>query len=156
MAIDHTGDSEAVRLAASARLVGTIGLIPFLILSVWLYAIAPDHLWRAGTVTLLKAYAAIALSFFGGIRWGLAMTHPSDERRRDLTLSAAPPLLGWVGFMAAAPYAFAFFAAAFAAQGAWDTLATHSGTAPGWYGRLRTLLTAAIVATMILAFLATG
>ena len=47
-------------------------------------------------------------------------------------------------------------AVAFAAQGASDTLAAHEGKAPAWYGRLRTILTAAVVAAMILAFVSTG
>ena len=49
------------------------GFIPFAALALWLYGVAPDHPWRQGTIVLLTGYAAVVLSFLGGIRWGLSL-----------------------------------------------------------------------------------
>ncbi len=58
-------------LARSATRLALAGYVPFAVLAVWLYMIAPDHPWRGETIYLLKAYAALILSFLGGIRFGL-------------------------------------------------------------------------------------
>ena len=147
---DRTG------LAATGRLLGALGLIPFVVLSLWLYAIPADHVWRSQTIALLCGYGAVILSFLGGARWGLAISRPSDDGARTLTLAMAPPLVGWASLATPVPYAFAVLAVAFAAQGAWDAFAVHAGSAPHWYGRLRTMLTIVVVATMVLALVATS
>lgn len=142
--------------ARMARALGFVGLMPFVVLSVWLFAIAPDHEWRSGTIRLLLTYGAVILSFLGGSRWGLALSQPRATERVDYLLAVLPPLIGWLDLMLPVPYCFAVLAVAFAAQGASDTLAVHRHRAPRWYGRLRTLLTVLVVATMILAFVATS
>ncbi len=68
----------------------------------------------------------------------------------------APPLIGWIAVVTPVPYAFALFAVAFAAHGAWDTLAEHQGKAPRWYAKLRTILTVVVVASMLVAMAATA
>ena len=142
-------DRTAVRL-------GLLGILPFLVLSFWLAAIADGHPWRATTILLLTQYAAIVLSFLGGIRWGLALRRASPARAQELAMTMLPPLVAWASLSVPLPYTFAVLAAAFAAQGAWDAFAVHAGAAPRWYGRLRGWLTIAVVAALVLAFLATG
>lgn len=156
MTIDHIEEAEPSGFERTARLLGYVGLFPFVLMSIWLAAIARDHLWHDGTILLLKIYAAIVLSFLGGVRWGLAMARKREPNGRDLFLATAAPLAGWIGSATPAPYAFALLAAAFAAHGAWDTIAAHRGKAPDWYARQRTLLTPIVVATMVLAFAATA
>ena len=140
----------------AAWLIGYVGLLHFLVMSLWIAAIAVDHPWHDGTIRLLVGYGALVLSFLGGIRWGLAMVGRGISRRRDFALAVLPPVVGWSALTAPPAYAFVALAVAFAAQGAWDSIAAHDGTAPAWYGRQRTILTAAVVATMILAFIATS
>lgn len=153
---EREGPQPDPRAIRTARLLGFAGLAPFVCLSLWLYAIAPDHEWRDGTILLLLAYGAVILSFLGGARWGLALAGRHGDAPVDFAAAMAPPLIGWVSVFIPVPYAFAILAVAFAAQGAWDTLAVHAGKAPGWYGDLRTILTVVVVATMIVAFIATG
>lgn len=146
-------ETKSTRLA---RMLGFAGLIPFVCLALWLYGIAPDHAWRQGTITLLLAYGAAILSFLGGARWGVAMSREREDAGLDYALAMAPPLIGWVAVVTPVPYAFALLAAAFAAQGAWDTLAEYQGKAPRWYAKLRTTLTVVVVASMLVALAATA
>lgn len=139
-------------MARRARGLALLGFAPFAVLSLWLAGIAPDHPWRDGTIVLLKTYAAVILSFLGGIRWGLAMRGGEGVARRDMAASIVPPLAGWAALFAPAPYAFALLAVAFAAMGAWDNLAVHRGAAPAWFGRMRALLTLLVVTAMVVAF----
>lgn len=148
-AVATSADRAAVRL-------GMLGALPFLILSLWLAGIAGDHPWRPATIALLTQYSAVVLSFLGGIRWGLAMRQTDSARTLDMVMTILPPLAAWASLSVPLPYTFAALAAAFAAHGAWDAFAVHSGAAPRWYGRLRGALTAIVVAALVLAFFATG
>lgn len=153
--IDGTDQDTPSADRAAVRL-GALGALPFLILSPWLAGIAGDHPWRPATIALLTQYSAVVLSFLGGIRWGLAMRRIGPAQTRDLAMTALPPLVAWASLSVPLPYTFAVLAAAFAAHGAWDAFAVHSGAAPRWYGRLRGALTAIVVAALVLAFVATG
>ncbi len=154
--IDRT-DAEATSANRTAVRLGMLGALPFLILSLWLAGIAGDHPWRATTILLLTQYSAVVLSFLGGIRWGLAMRRAtSPARTLDMAMTILPPLVAWASLSVPLPYTFAALAAAFAAHGAWDAFAVHSGAAPYWYGRLRGGLTTVVVAALVLAFFATG
>ena len=146
-------ETPAVR---AARALGYAGLAPFVVLSLWLYAIAPDHEWRDGTIVLLVVYGAVILSFLGGVRWGMALSDGVDQAPADFAAAIVPALVGWLAVAMPPPYCFAVLAVAFAAHGAWDTLAVHQMKAPDWYGRMRMILTMVVVATMIVAFIATG
>jgi hypothetical protein len=143
-------------LARTGRFLILASFIPFLVLSLWLYGIAPDHPWRQGTITLLTSYAALAISFLGGIRWGTSILSRDGQRRRDLVLSALPPLVGWVALAITPPLVFVLLAVAFAAQGAWDSLTLPPGSAPDWCRRLRIVMTILTVAALVLAFVATS
>jgi len=140
----------------TARLLALSGYVPILVLLLWLMGVDAAHPAREPTLALLESYCAIILSFLGGIRWGLGMVFRGGGSPRDLIASCVPPLVGWAAVYAPVPYAFALFAVAFAAQGAWDNFAVHAGMAPRWYGRLRILLTVLVVAAMVLAFVATA
>jgi Protein of unknown function (DUF3429) len=148
-------EQDAV-LARTGRVLAMLGFLPVLALALWLYAIAPDHPWRQGTIALLTRYAALSLSFLAGIRWGMALTGRAPQRPRDLMVSVLPPLIAWVALALQPRLCFAFLAVAFAAQGAWDALDLAPGSAPDWFRRARLLLTVPTVAALILAFASTG
>ena len=156
MQLSEVEPEADARLAHAGRILALVGLVPFGVLTFWLYGIAPDHPWRQGTITLLTGYSAIVLSFLGGIRWGLAILARTGEHRRDLILSAVPPLIGWMALVAPPPLVFVFLAVAFAAQGAWDSLTLPPGAAPDWFRRKRIQMTILVVAAMVLAFVATS
>jgi len=139
-----------------ATRLGLLGLIPFVVLSLWLAGIPADHVWRETTIRLLTGYAAVVLSFLGGARWALAVAGDYADARRDIAISILPALIGWVVMFIPPHLAFVLLAVAFAAQGAWDSLSGQAGVLPAWFARLRVQLTAAAVIAMIIAFAATA
>lgn len=141
--------------ALAARL-GYAGLVPAVVLSLWLLGIPGDHPWWDRTVMLLTGYAAVVLSYLGGIRWGLALTEPGEDAANVFAISVLPALGGWAALFVPPPYSFVLLAVAFAAHGAWDTLSAQRGSMPDWFARLRMQLTAGIVVTMIIAFAGTA
>lgn len=153
---DRTTAEPASGAHRAANRLGMLGALPFVVLSLWLVGSAGGHPWRATTIVLLTEYAAVVLSFLGGIRWGLAMRQAGPTRTLDMAVTVLPPLVAWASLSVPLPYTFPVLAAAFAAHGAWDAFAVHAGAAPGWYGTLRGMLTAVAVAALVLAFFATG
>lgn len=157
MAADDTENAPAeLQLARTGRYLALLGFAPLAILALWLYGIPADHPWRQATVTLLTGYAAVTLSFLGGIRWGIALFGRSAERQGHIVLSVVPPLIGWMALIAPPPLVFVFLAVAFAAQGAWDSLTLPPGAAPDWFRRVRFQMTLLVVAALVLAFVATS
>jgi len=145
--------TPTMKLARTVAIASSGGMV---LLSLWLFAIAPDHPWRVETITLISLYAVVALSFLGGVRWALALTSKDSRDRRDLVVGALPALVSPFILFVSVPASFGVLAAAFAAMGAWDSLSSYSGVVPEWYGRLRTQLTAVIVVALMLAFAATS
>lgn len=143
----------ARRLAAQ---LGTISLVPFAILSLWLAGIPVDHVWRGTTILLLTGYGAVVLSFLGGVHFALAVTGSGGDRRRDIALSIVVALVGWIALVLPAHLAFVLLAVAFAALGAWDAFAGQAGHLPLWYARHRSLHTVVVVVAMVIAFAATA
>lgn len=140
-------------LPATAIAIVSCALI--FVLAIWLVAIPADHLWRPGTILLLKTFAALLLTFTAGARLGLATSAPASGGR-TITLSAVPVLVAWVAILLPEPWSFALLAAAFAALGAWDSFAVHRSEAPAWFGRLRIRQTLAIVLALFIAIIATA
>lgn len=148
-------DTDRAAIERRTRLIGVAGLVPPVVLSLWLVGIAADHVWRAATILLLTGYGAVCLSFLGGIRWGLVIGGRPNPA--TLAIGVLPPLAAWAALAVQPPYCFGLLAVTFAAHGAWDSFAAgEDGEVPVWFGRLRMQLTAGAVATMVLAFLATA
>jgi hypothetical protein len=142
-------EGPALRLALA-------GFLPFAALSIWLIAISNDHVWRDDTIVLLKVYCALILSFLGGARFGIALVGDLRSQRLTLAASVLPCLVAWLAVWLSEPASFALLAVAFAAQGAWDSVSSHRGDAPAWYGRMRVLLTGMVVVVMVVAFFETA
>lgn len=85
----------------TALRLGYAGLIPFVggALLVWL--VQPDAQPPEAhpfVVLSLSAYAAVIISFLGGIHWGLAMRH-SEPPAALLWWGVVPSLVAWVAVM---------------------------------------------------------
>lgn len=80
-------------LPVQARRLGAAGLIPFVVgaLLVWLVRDPEAHGFVAAA---LSAYAALILSFLGGIHWGLAFRHEQPPTVL-LVWGVVPSLVAW-------------------------------------------------------------
>ena len=95
--MNHAPAAYHPPLTDTARWLGQLGLLPFVLgaLLVWL-GLDPDlHLFVAGA---LSAYAALILSFLGGIHWGLAMRHSAPPPGL-LIWGVVPSLLAWLAVL---------------------------------------------------------
>ena len=89
--------------------LGHAGLLPFVLLAAAAWLVAPDLL--PFTALALCTYAALIVSFLGGIHWGLAFLRLArlDDQGRDpgegiathLYWGVLPSLLAWPGLLMA-------------------------------------------------------
>ncbi len=83
------------------RWLGLTGLLPQLACVAILY-VGPGE-WRGAALGVAFAYAALILSFLGGMWWGIAAAAPAAERRRTLgwlwVAAVLPSLLALAAFL---------------------------------------------------------
>jgi hypothetical protein len=116
-----------------ARMLGWAGLLPFAALALGAYIGVPDWIDR-----LLVGYAVAILCFLCGSLWMSALELPAGPPQalvasNLIVLAALPALvlpLAW-----AAPWLAVLFAAHFISEWHWV-----AGDHPGWYRRLRAML----------------
>lgn len=153
------GQSETMNvmrhtIPAAALALGLAGLIPFVggALGLWfrLPLIGPED-----ALKLVTVYGAIILSFLGGIRWGTAIG-PYDSRRQtfEFSLSVAGSLAGLLACFLEAVPSLTLLIAGFLMQALWDVTSVEAGRLPSWFGKLRMVLTAGAVLSLIAALLA--
>lgn len=139
----------AESIPASALALGLAGILPFAAgaLSMWvpLPLLTPETGLRLGIV-----YGAIILSFLGGIRWGAALG-PYDHARQGLVfaVSVLGSLAGLAAVFLPAVPALALLIAGFLLQALWDVTSAEAGRLPGWFGRLRMILTGGAVISLV-------
>jgi hypothetical protein len=142
-------------IPTAALWLGGWGLLPFAapVAVLWL---GPAD-WRDEAWLILRAYAAVILSFVGAIHWGAALREDEAGRLwRAMGWSVIPALLAWVALLLPPPSGVALLLLGFGAQYGVDRWAVATGWLPGWYGRLRRMLTAGVVACLALALVSAG
>ncbi len=89
LAIDRPLPDAALRMAKA-------GMLPFVlgVALVWLV----DDQAHPYTTLALSAFAALVVSFLGGILWGIGFVHP-DPPARLFVWGMAPSALAWVAVM---------------------------------------------------------
>jgi hypothetical protein len=129
------------------------GAIPFIACSAALW-LAPNQ-YRSFTVSILTAYAAVILSFLGGIQWGMAVNvldaAPKSARNMFL-LSVVPSLLAWGMLLLPEPRSrilVAIFLFAFV----WviDALLNVQKLIPPWFFKLRSMISAIVIVNLAIA-----
>lgn len=154
--------------ARAANALTLSGAIPFVVLTLLTIG-EPFVEPRVDVATvLLLLYAAIILSFLGGIRFGMEVRDPGAGAVANLVWSVVPSLAGWVVLivtylgvvyqnMVVVGWAFALFAVLFTLQYAWDAASARAGEAPGWFRPMRRRITLIVVPTLLVAaFIAWG
>ncbi len=150
MPADFTQPDGDDRIPLAALVLGLGGLIPFVACAVsvatgWRLPLIDDP------VRALLGYAAVILSFLGGVRWGFAlrMADPGLQARA-FVLSVGPSIAAWLTLLAPTLMGLAVMPALFLMLGLADMRMTTVG-APFWYRRLRLLLTAIVVIALLAA-----
>ena len=86
--------------ATLIRKLGHAGLLPFVLLAATVWLVDADlQPWAA---MAMSAYAALIVSYLGGIHWGLAWKQPdapAEQQRAHLIWGVAPSLLAWPGVL---------------------------------------------------------
>jgi hypothetical protein len=77
--------------------MGYGGLMPFILLSVAIWMVAPAQ--RAFIGLALLGYGAVIASFLGAIYWGLVMRDVTKQSIGMLGWGVVPSLLAWVALM---------------------------------------------------------
>ncbi len=149
-----TKQNVSSSIPGTALVLGLAGLIPFAAgaASLWipLAGLAPEL-----GLKLIIGYGAVILSFLGGIRWGTAMG-PYDTRRQGLEFLASVlgSLAGLAAILIPAVPALTLLIAGFLMQALWDVTSVEAGRLPAWFGKLRMLLTAGAVISLIATLVA--
>ena len=149
-----TQQTVSSHIPSSALLLGLAGLIPFFAGAAAQWVALPLLTAEPG-LKLVIAYGAIILSFLGGIRWGTAIG-PYDSRRQgmEFTASVLGSLAGLAAIFTPPVPALTLLIAGFLMQALWDVTSVESGRLPSWFGKLRMLLTAGAVISLIAALVA--
>lgn len=135
------------------RWITFAGAIPFIACSAALW-LAPNQ-YRSFTVNILAAYAAVILSFLGGIQWGMALniidTAPKSARNMFF-LSVVPSLLAW-GMLLLPEARSRMLVAIFLFAFVWviDALLNVQKLIPPWFFKLRSLISVIVIASLAIA-----
>lgn len=145
--------SETEEISLSEQLAKGLsyaGLLPFVSLSI--AAIFFPGAVEAGAQLALLVYAAVILSFLGGIVWGrlLAAKEGSiTNANRHLVYSNLPPLAAWFALFFDFERALLILASAFVAALLYDRSLLAAGTVPSWFYAMRVRLTVIAVASLL-------
>ncbi len=145
-------------LPRAALRLGFLGLAPLAIAA--LVSLSQHHDTAVLGALAFSLYAAVLLSFLGGVRCGFElMRDPERPNAMRLLFSAVPALAGWtlallVVIVPAAIAAASAFAGLFAAQYVWDHRSAADAGAPEWYPLLRQVLTGGAMIVCLLIPLA--
>lgn len=135
--------SDEDQAPSSAFLLGFGGVVPFAVLAVN-YAIGWP-LFDGFALQAFLVYAAVILSFLGGIRWGGAV-NLGKTRPRELCLAVLPSLWAAAALLLPSPvWSVSTLAIGFLLIGLLDVWLPGPAM-PDWMRRLRLQLTVAVLA----------
>lgn len=134
--------------------LGLGGLLPFLALTAVLVVAPRGPAW---VEELLVSYAALIVTFVGALQWGIAMRDPSTDPRSLWWLygwGVTPSLVAWMALLLPPRPALSLLGVVFIVAWFMDLRAVRRHGAPPWYLPLRTLLSAVVSLSLLLAVLA--
>jgi hypothetical protein len=140
-------------LQKTAWYLSLAGFVPFGFLALAMLLLGPLHPMHTVLTDAFRVYAAVILSFLGGIRWGIALRTES-ARPAALVLSVVPAAIGWLAIFAPPVISIGTLLLAFCAQGAWDSRTFHSGGGLIWFARIRIISTLLVAGALAIALVA--
>jgi len=130
-----------------ALILGIAGLIPF-VAGAWL-SVSADTASRATGLRWLTAYAAVIVSFLGGVKWGVLLP---DRSRFDsfgpAVISVLPSILAWIALLLPMVPMLSLLLAGLIFQSVLDGSITRFQAdehLPAWYAKLRLMLSTGAV-----------
>jgi hypothetical protein len=147
-------NSKADAIPTTALTLGMLGVIPFLALLAGMIFHVDTRLgFSPGAAReALKIYGALIVSFLGGIRWGLGMHEENlQEAATFMGMSVVPVVLAWGAVLLRAPWDLVVLIFALIVVASADIALARQGKAPAWYGKLRGMLTVAVVICIVAA-----
>ena len=129
---------------AIARWLGLAGLIPFIGLALIVISDVAGLAAPAGQA--LRVYAALILSFLGGVSWGIALRH---EHEGMFSLSMLPFFGAWAALLLSGPASYACLIVSFLAAHAIDHAAERNGLLPDGFLKLRRQLTLVVIVCLV-------
>ena len=136
-----------------AHQIGVAGLVPFCLLALACWLVDPGA--QREVVKCQVSYAAITLSFLGGIHWGATMVSAdltARQSKRALWWSMMPALIAFLSTLMF-NYRLISIAAGFVVAYQVDKRLYQWYKLPDWFIRLRLILTCAVVAILLLTLL---
>jgi hypothetical protein len=115
--------------------------------------------FRPLALQALTTYAAIIVSFLGGIQWGIGVATLEDQpqtARSLFLLSVVPSLMAW-SMLFLPPSGSRVIVAVFLVGFVWviDALLHVQQVIPAWFFRLRSIVSCAVLAFLIAALITT-
>jgi hypothetical protein len=136
------------------RLLGYLGLIPFIVSSALIWI----PLYHHTALESLSIYAAVILTFVGGVHWGIAVlrTQQTSSLRvsSQFIFSVVPSLIAWITIVFINPYALIILAISFVLFWLIEKL-HYQQPLPAWYSQLRNHLTLVATFSIIVGWLGT-
>ena len=141
------------RIPAPALILGLLGLMPFLYGALNVLVPGTAGLGRAWSAnhagqSLLQIYGIVILCFMAGVIWGFAARAEGRQAALFYALSVLPAIFVFLTAFAAPQGSLIMLIAGFVALLAVDASAQAQGLAPGWWMRLRLILTTVVVACL--------
>jgi hypothetical protein len=146
--------SSTERLAALLSYAGTIPFIAAAFILLFGHAVGLG-IYRPLASEAIINYAAVIVSFLGGIQWGIGIaTHEQQPQtaRSLFMLSVVPSLLAWA--MLFLPVSNSrIIVALFLVGFVWiiDALLHLQKVIPAWFFKLRSIVSAIVMASLLLA-----
>ncbi len=134
-----------------ALLLGLAGLVPFWVLAALMSTNSILGMTRSQIGLALVAYAAVIVSFLGGIRWGLATGGPKPTSAQHYQMAVVPSLVAWATLALPIEPALLILGVFTLVLGPVDRRLVTEGLAPPWYGRLRLILSTGAGGALLLA-----
>jgi hypothetical protein len=128
------------------------GLVPFIILTL---SLRLNWFTYINIFNLLLTYAALILSFLGGIQWGVGLLQPDKcaiEFPYLFSLSILPPLIAWLllginnNYWQLVGFIFAFSGVLIV-----DIIITFKKILPSWFLKLRIAITIIVIGLLMLS-----
>jgi hypothetical protein len=159
--LHHDSHALVAGSARTAQILTLAGAIPFVVCAFALLVptLAPE--WRKLFSQGIITYAAIIISFLGGIQWGIGVATIDQQPRtaRSLfLLSVVPSLLAWALLFlpAANTGGMRVIVATMLVAFVWviDALLHVQRVIPKWFFRLRSVISPIVMASLLLTLFA--